>query len=60
MKPVSLPPDLEKKIDRDEKREITNPVDVEKLEANLRMTKVYRGLPAIEHQRRIHKQKENT
>lgn len=57
---MSLPPELEKKIDRDEKREITNPVDVEKLEGNLRMTKVHRGLPDIEHQRRIHKQKENT
>lgn len=37
-----LPHEVEKKIDRDEKREMTHPVDVEKVEGNLRSTKVRR------------------
>jgi hypothetical protein len=37
-----MPPEVEKKIDRDERREVMNPADVEKVEGNLRMTKARR------------------
>lgn len=45
-----LPPEVRQKIDEWEIRQRYNPVDVEKVEGNLRMTKVRRTVPVTQHQ----------
>ncbi|MBY6275112.1 hypothetical protein [Symbiobacterium thermophilum] len=44
-----LPPEVRQKIDEWEIRQRYNPVDVEKVEGNLRMTKVRRTIPVTQH-----------
>jgi len=45
----TLPPEVAKQIDEWETRQRYNPVDVEKVEGNLRMTKVRRTIPITQH-----------
>lgn len=44
-----LPPEVEKRIGEWETRQRYSPVDVEKVEGNLRMTKVRRTVPITQH-----------
>lgn len=47
--PMNLPPETEKRIDEWETRQLYNPVETEKVEGNLRMTKVRRTIPITHH-----------
>ncbi len=44
-----LPPEVRKQIDEWETRQRYNPAEVEKVEGNLRMTKVRRTVPITQH-----------
>ncbi len=44
-----LPPEVRQEIEEWEIRQRYNPVDVEKVEGNLRMTKVRRTVPITQH-----------
>jgi len=44
-----LPPEVQQKIDEWETRQRYDPEDVERVEGNLRMTKVRRTIPVTQH-----------
>lgn len=46
---MNLPPEVKEKIDQWEKRQLKSPVETEKVEGNLRMTKVRRTIPITSH-----------
>jgi hypothetical protein len=47
--PMNLPPEVTEKFDEWEKRQLYNPVETEKVEGTLRMTKVRRTIPITSH-----------
>lgn len=47
--PMNLPPEIEKRVEEWETRQLYNPVETEKVEGNLRMTKVRRTIPITSH-----------
>lgn len=47
--PMNLPPEVQERFDEWEKRQKFNPVEVEKVEGNLRMTKIRRTIPITAH-----------
>lgn len=47
--PLNLPPQVEKEVDEWEDRQRFNPIATEKVEGNLRMTKIRRTIPITAH-----------
>lgn len=47
--PMNLPPEVQERFDEWEKRQKYTPVEVEKVEGNLRMTKIRRTIPITAH-----------
>lgn len=47
--PMNLPPEVREKFDEWGKRQRYNPVETEKVEGNLRMTKIRRTIPITSH-----------
>lgn len=46
---MNLPPEVKKRNEEWEKRQLLNPVETEKVEGNLRMTKIRRTIPITSH-----------
>lgn len=46
---LPLPPEVEQRIDQWENRRLYSPVETEKVEGNLRITKIRRTIPVTSH-----------
>lgn len=47
--PMNLPPQVEREVDEWESRQTYHPLETEKVEGNLRMTKIRRTIPIGHH-----------